>query len=304
MEQSAERDTTVAGEVGGANPGPMTDRGDGASRTTPAAMLGTVVETFERVRARYVDATDAAKDRIRPIGDNLRRGQLRFLAGTDRVRAHLAAVPLLVRRVAGEPDARDDLRRRLGGVGIAAFTVLAIGILAVVRPAGRAGERSASGPRTSSAEPTTAPARQPGVAAPAARPTTASTSPSTTIPGAAATPVPARAAGTRRVPGPAGGTGTAVIAASVTTAPAPGEAPGSSVSPTVPATAPATNPTTPSSAPGSTTTAPSSTPASTAPASLSRPPVLTVDLVAGRGDLDGLICLFGIDLFRGGSCTG
>lgn len=280
-----------------------------ASRVTIA--LDGIVTTFVRIRTRYIDLTDAAKARVRPVGETLRRGQLRFLAGTDRWKERAAVLPRELRRLVREPDDVEQVRRRLGGVGIALFALLAIGSLAVLKPTGRSADRDASAPPPSGAATTSG---TPDSSVPSTRPV-ATTSPSTTIPGPVATsesePSVRRSGPRAVVPPPAG---PAVVAATnpaagaVTSPPSP-PAPGTDARPVTrptSSTSPATSSTTlaastPSTAaPGNaTTTVPTGNPA---PPSTSAP-ILTFDLARGGDRFGGAVCLFGIDLLGGGRCT-
>lgn len=265
-----------------------------------------VVATFARIRARYIDLTDAAKARVHPVGETLRRGQLRFLAATDRWKERAVALPHALRRLVREPDDVEQLRRRLGGVGIALFTLLAIGSLAVLRPAGRSADRDASAPPSSGTATTSS---TPDSSVPSTRPA-ATTSPSTTVPGPAATSGPerpARRSAPRAVVPPSAGSGPAVVGAAspstgtVTSPPSPpATRPTSSTSPaTSPTTSPATSPPTTAASGTATTTVPAGNPA---PPSTTAP-VLTFDLALGVDGVGGTVCLFGIDLLGGGRCT-
>lgn len=296
--------SAVTDRVAGTTPEANAERANATDRVSGVTRaLGAIGGVFALVRERYAELTDAAKARVEPVGEALRRAQLRFLAGTDRWKERAVAMPGAVRRLVREPDDAEQLRRRLGGVGIALFAVLAIGSLAVLKPAGRSADRSASGPASSGAATTSTS----GASTPTTRPVT-TTSPSTTIPGQVGAPErPSRRSAPRPVVRPSVSRGPAVVAATsttsgtVTTSPATPPGTGPTTRPTRP-TSPATSPSssTPGGAPttSSTTTATPPTPASPPAAA----PVLTFDLALNGDGSGGSFCLFGIELLGGGAC--
>lgn len=288
-------------EVTATTPAADADRStDAEAARTATTTLGAIVEPLARVRDRYVTVTDETKARLQPVAETLRRAQLRFLAATDRWKQHAAALPRDLHRWAKDPDGVERLRRRLGGVGIALFAILAVGSLALLKPAGRSSERHASG--RGSSDPTTT-STEPDPRPPTTR--SAPTSPSTTIPGAFTAPqrssrVPAsRALAASSVasrPPIAPATGGPSGSAGTTPAAPPAPITGTSVLSTSPTTVAPTGSTPTTAAVTTTTPGTSPTPASP-PARL-----LTFDLVLGGDELVGTVCVLGIDLLGGGAC--